>query len=91
MFSGSGAATANLSRGIDVNVMYVLHSLYGLPCVLAEHGPQLGGRLLPLGAAESFRANDELAFGRNGEGQLRHDRPYNRTRIVSLPSAATLR
>jgi len=54
-FSGSGAATANLSRGIDVNVMYVLLSLDGLPCGLAEHGPQFGGRLLPLGAAESFR------------------------------------
>ena len=74
MFSGSGAATANLSRGIDVNVVYVLLGFDGLPCGLAEHGPQLGGRLLPLGAAESFRANYELAFRRNGDDQLGHGR-----------------
>jgi hypothetical protein len=75
MFSGSGAATADLSGGINVNVMHVLLSLEGLPCGLAEHGPQFGCRLLPLGAAESFRPNDELAFRRNGDNQLGHDRP----------------
>jgi hypothetical protein len=54
--------------------MYVLLGFHGLPCGLAEHGPQLRGRLLPLGAAESFRANDELALGSNGDDQLGHDR-----------------
>ena len=52
--------------------MDVLLGLDSLPGRLAEYGPQFSGRLLPLGTAESFRANDELAFGRDGDDQLGH-------------------
>ena len=58
-----------------MNVVYVLLGLDGLPCGLAEHGPQLRGCLLPLGTTESFRANDEFALGGYGDDQLGHGRP----------------
>ena len=63
---------ADVARGLDVNMVYVLLGLDRLANRLAEYGAQFRGCLLPLGAAESFGANDELAFGRDGDDHLRH-------------------
>ena len=55
-----------------MNVVYVLLGLDSLSCGLAEHGPQFRGCLLPLGTTESFRANDEFAFGGDRDDQFGH-------------------
>ncbi len=55
-----------------MNVVYVLLGLDGLPCRLAEDGPQFRGCLLPLGTAESFRANDKFALRGDGDDQSGH-------------------
>ena len=72
MLFGSGAATADLPVGIDMDVMDVLFGFDRLSGWLAEHGPQFVGRLFPLGAAQPFRPNDELAFRGDGDNQLGH-------------------
>ena len=61
-----------------MNVVYVLLGLDGLTGRLAEEGPQFCGRPLPLGPAESFRANDEFARGGDGDDQFGHG-PLPRT------------
>jgi hypothetical protein len=64
---GSAVATTYSTAVLDVHVVDVLLGFDGLASGLPEDVAEFGGRLIPLGASDSFGADDEFAVSRDGD------------------------